>query len=205
MLWASVEVDVYPGGRADSDDGYVAVELVNISNTGTKIQYNFSIRDVHDKEVVNFPLSTDEFSALGSQAPRYNAWCARNFSERSTIMNALVDGSLIIEVRLKSTTTDKSKTQFIPTNPFNRNVSELFNEEETADLVFEVGGQQQAKGKRKRAKTATTNFYAQRIILQKCAPTLYEMCGESDEGGITTVSITDVKPEIFNHMLYYAY
>ena len=95
-------------------------------------------------------------------------------------------------------------TQFIPTNPFNKKVLELFMDEETADVVFEVGGQQQTKGKRKKAKTTTTDFHAHRNILKKCAPTLYEMC-KSDEGGITTVSITDIKPEIFKHMIHYAY
>ena len=49
-------------------------------------------------------------------------------------------------------------------------------DEETADVVFEIGGEQQTKGKRKRAKKCTTNFHTHRPILQKCAPTLYEMC-----------------------------
>jgi hypothetical protein len=31
------------------------------------------------------------------------------------------------------------------------------------------------------------------------------MCGKSDEGGISTVSITDVKPDIFKHMIYCTY
>ena len=136
-----------------------------------------------------------------------NSWGHKNFAKRSTLMELLVQGSLIIEVQMKLPSTGNKATQFIPTNPFNKNVLELFNEEETADIVFEVGGEQQAKGKRKRAKTATTNFYAHRVILKKCAPTLYEMCGSIGEGeeGITKVSITDVKPEIFNHMIHYTY
>ena len=100
-----------------------------------------------------------------------------------------------------------TSTQFVPTNPFNKFMLELFMDEESADVVFEVGGEQQTKGsRRKRAKTATTNFHAHRLVLQKCAPTLYDMCRGSDGGGgVTTISITDVKPEIFKHMIYYTY
>jgi len=120
-------------------------------------------------------------------------------------MDLLVEGSLVIEVRIKPPATDKSIIQFIPTNPINKNVLELFVDEESADIVFEVG-QQQEKGKRKRAKIATTNFHAHRLILKNNASALYEMCGKSDEGGgITTVSITDVKPEVFKHLIYYTY
>ena len=37
------------------------------------------------------------------------------------------------------------------------------------------------------------------------ASALYEMCRGSSDVGITTVSITDVKPEVFKFMLYYTY
>ena len=54
---------------------------------------------------------------------------------------------------MKSISTDnKSAIQFIPTNPINKNVLELFMDEESADIVFEVGGEQQTKGKRKKVK-----------------------------------------------------
>ena len=122
-------------------------------------------------------------------------------------MNALIDGSLTIEVRIKCATTDNNPiTQFIPTNPINKNVLNLYtNAEETADVLFEVGGQQQSTDTNKKSKTTAT-FYAHRLILLNSASTLYEMIGETDEsGGITTVSITDVKPGIFRHMIYYTY
>jgi len=95
-----------------------------------------------------------------------------------------------------------SITQFIPTNPINKNVLKLFMNEETADVVFEVGGEKHAKGRRKKTKSSTS-FHAHRNILQSCAPTLYEMCGA--DGGVRVVSITDVKTEIFYNILYYAY
>ena len=51
-------------------------------------------------------------------------------------MNVLIDGSLVVEVRMKSTSTE-SITQFIPTNPINKNVLKLFMNEESSDIVFE--------------------------------------------------------------------
>ena len=39
-----------------------------------------------------------------------------------------------------------------------------------------------------------------------CTSTLAELCKPpAGAGSVTTVSITDVKPEIFKHMLYYIY
>jgi len=37
--------EIYPGGHSESDEGNVAVALTNLSNTGIKIQYGFSVRD----------------------------------------------------------------------------------------------------------------------------------------------------------------
>jgi len=104
---------------------------------------------------------------------------------------------------MKCLSTGKSITQFIPSNPIHKNVLELFMNEETADVVFEVEGQQLETGADR--TEMSSNFHAHRPILQKCAPTLYEMCRKSDGSGITRVSITDVSPEIFKHMIYYAY
>ena len=121
-------------------------------------------------------------------------------------MEILVQGSLVIEVRMRPTSTDESISQFIPANPFNQNMLELFMDEESTDVVFEVNKEscQSEEHTNKMSKT-TTPFYAHRLILKNNASALYEMCGGSGEEDITTVSITDVKPEIFNHMLYYAY
>ena len=67
-------------------------------------------------------------------------------------------------------------------------------------------GSKQGKGTRKKAKTSTTTFHAHRFILQNVSTTLAEMCKPSGGGdATTTVSITDVKPDIFRHMLYYMY
>ena len=198
------KLKLYPGGGTNSPEGYISIYLCNISNKSINIQFDFGVRDADGKEVLYKKLDNKVFGALDNSP--HNAWGYPDFAKRSTLMDILVQGSLILEVRMKlPSSTDKSITQFIPTNPINKNVLELFMDEETADVVFEVGGQHQAKGERKRAKIATTNFHAHRLILKNNTSALYEMCKADGEERITTVSITDVEPEIFKHMIYYTY
>jgi len=193
---------LYPGGSNTSSEGFVAVQLVNKSNTSIKIQYGYSVRDANGKEVVHKAyVDNREFGPS-------NARCFKNFSKRSTIMNSLVGGSLVIELRMKTVSTDKSITQFIPSNPINKNVLKKFMDEESADVVFEVDNgccwQCRGKGKAK-SKTATT-FHAHRFILNDISTVLSELMRKPTEsGGITTVSVTDLSPDIFKHMLYDAY
>jgi len=193
-------LELYPGGRATSDDGFLSVELAHRSNTNVKIQYAMSVRNVDGKKVVHHKSQTYEF---GAQHKRYKT----NFSTRSSIMESLVQGSLVIEVLMKLVHTDKSITQFIPTNPLCKNVINKFMHEESADVVFEVdnGSLQSEEHTNKKSKTTTT-LYAHRFILQDVSTMLAELCKPAQDGGdITTVSITDAKPEIFRHMIYYAY
>jgi len=44
---------IYPGGRANSDEGYAVVALSNQLNTSIKIQYGYSVRDAGGKEEMN--------------------------------------------------------------------------------------------------------------------------------------------------------
>jgi len=202
-FWHKWRLSIWPGGEEDSPEGMVAVQLSNRSNESITIHWGCSVRDAHGKEVVDTEPHICEFGEVGGGD---NARCYSSFAKRSTIMKLLVQGSLIVEVRMKLPCTGSNDaTHFVPTNQFNQNMLELFNEEETADVVFEVGEEQQTKGRHKKAKS-TTNFHAHRLILKNNASALYEMCGSvSRGGGITTVSITDVSPGIFEHMLYYAY
>jgi len=197
-------LDLYPGGSNNSSEGYAAVVLCNASNASIKLQYGYSVRDANGREVV-YEQKNHEFDAVTGD---YNAWRVKDFAKRSTIMNTLVQGTLIIEVRMKlvDTNNKESITQFIPTNPLCKNVLQKFNDEESADVVFEVdnGSCQNEEHTNKKSKTTTT-FYAHRFILQNVSTILSELCKSDESGGITTVSITDVKPEIFRHMLYNAY
>ena len=198
---------LYSGGKEDSDEGFVALRLVNRSNESIKIQYGYSARGSYGLEMVNHvnPV-VNEFSAQSSIRD------TPNFAERSELLDVLVDGSLVITVKMKldstpQLSTDKSISQFIPTNPLTKNVLQKFMDEESADVVFEVnnGSGQSDEHTNKKSKTTAT-VYAHRFILQDISTMLSELCKPADSGGdITTVSITDVKPAIFKHMIYYAY
>mmetsp|Transcript_35063 Transcript_35063/g.59542 ORF Transcript_35063/g.59542 Transcript_35063/m.59542 type:complete len:223 (+) Transcript_35063:2-670(+) len=71
-----------------------------------------------------------------------------------------------------------------------------FMDEESADLVFAVGNEQDT--------ASTVAFYAHRFILKECAPMLALLAGSNVEDA-TPIPITDIRPNVFCHMLYYAY
>ena len=192
---------LYPGGNTISREGYISVGLANMANTNIKIQYGLSVRNAEGNCVPPTLSVTREFG--GNTLTGIS-----NFVERSKLMAMSVEGSLVIEVRMKPTATDnKSVTQFIPTNPLCKNILQKFMDEETADVVFEVdnGNCESEEHINKKTKTTTT-LYAHRFILQDVSTMLAELCKPAQDGGdITTVSITDVKPDIIKHMLYNAY
>jgi len=90
---------------------------------------------------------------------------------------------------------------FIPKNPINKNILKLFGDEDSADVVFEVGFVEDG---------STTSFHAHQLILKDGAITLAELCKQSSNPPHNTtaaliIPITDVKPQVFEHMLYYTY
>jgi len=119
-------------------------------------------------------------------------------------MDALVEGALVIEVRMKQAVgTDLRDMPFVPENPFFKMMHKTFLDEKSADVVFEVSGSDEVRSVgNKRAKKCPTVFHAHRFILQECASTLADLCTRVD---LTPVPITDVKPDIFRHVLYYVY
>ena len=196
---------LYPGGDDDSDDGMVALVLSNVSNADIKIQYGYSVRNAAGKGVVYHEPKTDVLDGLHGNCTSGRG--RPNFANLSVLMDALVEGSLIVEVRMKLVEASKYSSQFIPQNPITKNILNKFNDEESGDVIFETGSESQngEGGDLKNAETTTT-FHAHRVILQDGASMLAEMCKPSQAGDSTTfVSITDVKPEIFRHMLYYVY
>ena len=68
------------------------------------------------------------------------AWGLADFELRSKIIDSLVDGALVIEVHMKRLDPTEPTPPFIPDNPATcKIVQGLFLDEETADIVFEVG------------------------------------------------------------------
>ena len=204
-------LQLYPDGsdHMDPEEGMASIELVNKSESSIDMWFGYNVRDAKGKEIEGCSDRSELFEANSYRPNAYDRLHAHgdsNFAERSTLMGSLINGTLVIEVRMRL---EQFKTisipQHVPANPIMKNVLKLFNDEESADVVFEVR-LQQATDTHKRAKSLRVNFHAHRSILKNNASSLYEMCGASDGGGgITTVSITDVSPVIFKHMVYYSY
>ena len=197
---------LYPGGVVSSKMGRVAIVLCNRSNKSIDMNFGFSIKDGNGNQIASIQTSTHTFgpvgrSSLGSSSNM--GWY--DFVERSKLLNALVDGTLVVEVHMKSPTPIKAALpHFIPENPFCNNMLQLFNDKESPDVVFKVGDYQSKKSAEKAAKTAPAIFHAHCLILKAGSALLAVLC-ESKGDPTTPIEITDVSPDVFNYILYYIY
>ena len=194
------QVMIYPGGESRSSDGMISLYLERRSK-GKKmaIKYSGTVVYAHDGEDQIIRRASDVFD------DNSDGWGWKNFGLRKEIIcgakGCLVKGALTILVGMQL-------HQFIPKNPASSIMLNLFDDENTADIVFEISGQQQNQSEsecdRKRAKTSTAKLYhAHRLILQHHSSELSAICAISDES--TPIIINDVKPEVFRHLLYYVY
>jgi hypothetical protein len=183
---------IYPGGDADAEEGMVSVFLCNMSKQRVNICFGFSVEDCAE-----FKVASSIFEPVGE------AGCSlgtRKFV-RSKVIDSLVDGTLVIEVDMKLV--DRTKP-FIPENPSCKIIQGMFLDEEFADIMFEVGGQQSKSNARKKAKNLSLTFPAHRLIVRKCSSTLADLCGSAGDK-TTPIQIPDVSPDIFHHLLFHLY
>lgn len=201
---------LYPGeDRVEGTPlrGFTCLNIINMSEASTKIKFGFSVRNAAGREVLHEAPIIHHFGGVGSRKRGYGI---ANFSTRSKLMDALVKGSLVFEIRMKPM--EGLFPQFIPVNPISKNILKRFNDEESADMVFEVGGKKDrgenddgGEGSHKKSKTSTT-FYAHHLVLKDGAPTLADMYKTlAGSGDVVAMEINDVTPDIFRHMLYYTY
>jgi len=195
MQW---QVTICPGGSTESLDGMVSLGLERCSE-GRNLSISFSY---------GFIKGSDRFHRhmrVIFDGPYY--WGLNNFCSPSEITGNdedddgyLVEGSLTIHIGMQL-------DEFIPKNPASSIMLKLFDDEKSADIVFEICDQQKAEsesdGKGAKISTAKILYHAHRLILQHYSPELCALCTSSD--GITPIIITDVKPEVFRHLLYYVY
>ena len=187
---------LYPGGRTSSVDGMVSTFLYNMSDKGIKVKFGFSVKNKSNNSGWRGFLSKDEGSEF---APSGGSWGRDNFCKRTQLIENLVDGTLIVEIRMKKIG-ETTTTPFIPENPIAKNILSMFNDEESADVIFEVENEKVETTEHKRAKTVTS-FHAHRNILHTSSALLGELC----KSGANVLSITHVTPDIFRHLLYYLY
>ena len=79
---------------------------------------------------------------------------------------------------------------FVPKNRFVQNMQQLFLDEDTADMSFQV---------------QTQVFYAHKLVFKVCAKgsILATLCEDCDES--SPAPISDVDPRVFRHMLCHVY
>ena len=193
---------VYPGGLGASREGMMDAYLYNLTNKPIKVEFGFSVKDSAGKHVHDYSVPEAHEFNNKSVTNTTNQWGFRDYAKRSNIMKKLVDGALIIEVRMRNMNTEREDPPlFIPENPSNcKLLQSMFNDEESADVLFEVGGQSTKSSTRKKKAKTTTTFYAHRAIVRKSSSILGELCKSE-----ASVSITDVSTDIFRHVLHYLY
>jgi hypothetical protein len=185
-------LEIYPGGDADAEEGMVFVFLCNMSKKRVNICFGFSVEDCAE-----FKVASSIFEPVGEAGC---SWGKRK-CVRSEVIDSLVDGTLVIEVHMKLV--DRTKP-FIPENPSCKIIQGMFLDEEFADIMFEVGGQQPKSNARKKAKNSSVTFPAHRLIVRKCSSTLADLCGSAGDK-TTPIQIPDVSPDIFHHLLFHLY
>ena len=203
------ELRVYPGGSSLADDGNVSVKLgvKHLSEGTINIRFGMKLFDKFGKRRKSVSGKKVVFSADTNLG--FPVWGWDNFISRSKILDEsknILDSHGTLTVGVSIEEEEKSTTVFVPKNPFSNILEEMFNDEDTADICFEVSfaGEKEDDDGNKRVKT-TTPFYAHRLILKKSAPMLADICGSNDSGGVVTAPVNDIKPDIFRHLLSYVY
>jgi hypothetical protein len=204
-------LDIYPGGCDDAEEGMVCLGLWNMSDKAVEIDYSFSVNDGNGKQVAYKRSSrTRNFAPVGTvdlEGTQLNNWGFTNFAKRSDLLRSLVNGALVIEVRMKLATPTKSvPPPFIPENPSScKTIAGVFLDEKYSDIVFEVGGDQRKDNAMKVAKIARERFPAHRVIVANSSSILADLCESHDDSTTPIIQINDVTPDVFRLLLSYIY
>ncbi len=212
-------LEIYPGGTEDANEGYMSASLYHLSEGSTTATYQVMIIDKFGKKVSKHIKSS---ITRGSFEGDQGLGCP-NFVKRSHILdesqNILQsDGALTVVISIE----EDPLTVFVPNNPLLKTIQGMFLDEDSADVCFEVVCSAEAwdnkreqrqvpmaeakKGLKEKAK-ASGLFHAHHLILKKCAPMLADLFALDDDnnGRLATVTITDIKPDIFRHLLCCVY
>ena len=187
---------VYPGGSRSAAEGNVSAHLFHLSKETITAKFDINIVDKFgnlstDEDLI---MTKSEFSGDGTSCG-FPDLISRSdiLDESKNILDS--NGTLAVVV-----TVEEEPTVFVPQNPLLKMMQEMFNDENTADVCFEVGSADKEE--------LSISFYAHRFILEKSAPMLAAICESDDDnesGGVVTASVNDVEPHIFRHLLSYVY
>lgn len=193
---------LYPNGSIECDEPEkeISVFLCLQSRGPVKVEYSFSVSDFAHADNKIFQSTSKFVRSKGNENG-----CAK-FLKRELALTFLTEGALVIDVRMRPT---KYSSPFLD-NPSNQlTVKDFFNDEEYADVVFEVGGElkQQQLGnakQNKKVKTLSTKFFAHRLIMKKVAPQLAELCLPSQKSP-THIDLPNISPKTFEAVLLHIY
>ena len=192
-------VRIYPGGYEHGNFGKLSVYLEHCSEGNATVSYEICLqakcRSGYDK-------CRDMRRKIDQKFIGKDQWGWDDYCPRPSISNGLLDdnGTLALVVSVKR----DAASPFVPSNPMSGAITSMFLDEETADVCFEVSDMDATTGNSDDAAPSFVSFYAHHLILKACAPMLASLFVPNDDT-IETVSITDVKPAIFRHMLHYVY
>ncbi|KAL3761353.1 hypothetical protein ACHAWU_000487 [Discostella pseudostelligera] len=181
-------LSLFPRGEED-DAEYLSIFLRLRSDVCIEIECSFTLGDRIST------VKSYDFDGSGASLGFHSAWT------RETVLTSyLTNGSFVIEVRIKP---KLASPKFIPDNPLtSKDIRSLwFNEEEYADVVFEIVTKVARDGD---SNKASTTFYAHRNILRKAAPQLADLASMSKEKP-ARVEISNVSSRTFRAILSYIY
>jgi speckle-type POZ protein len=185
---------IYPGGHGEATN--VSIFLYQMIGGNITANYELMIIDKFGKKKKVFQRTNSfEGSDDGHGWP--------NFMKRSYILDESQnildsDGTLTVGISIKEEPTGV----YVTKNPLNKMIRGMFLDEDTADVCFEVCS---AEAKEKEVKPSDL-FHAHHFILKTGAPMLADLFDLEDrDGKLVTATVTDVKPDIFHHLLWYVY
>ena len=183
------KVVLYPGGFGEASGMMVSLYLQHCSETDISVVFYLSVKDKINETSVG--ASGDCMSHTFCQADK--TFGHEIFASRSAITesNVLEYGTLTVELRFKLDTGGDHYQQFIPKNRFVQNMKQLFLDQDSADISFEVGDQ---------------IFFAHKLVLRTCAKRsiLASLCDDCDESSSVPIS-SDLDPQVFRLMLFHTY
>ncbi|KAL7452277.1 hypothetical protein ACHAWC_004001 [Mediolabrus comicus] len=183
---------IYPGGDDDAAGGWVSVYLHHLSEGNITANMELTILDKLRNQNTR-KAATSSFEGMG-KGVGWSNFVTRPYilDESKNILDS--DGTLTVGVSMKEEPSDV----FVPKNPLLKTMQGIYFDRATADVYFEVF-HAEVKGEQKKAKVFIS-FPAHKKILQVCAPMLADLFGFDE-----TATITDIRPVIFHHLLYYVY
>ena len=105
-----------------------------------------------------------------------------------------------------ATPTTSVPPPFIPENPVAKMIQGLFLKNNSADIMLEVGGEEQLKDNAITvAKTAPVTFPAHSLIVANCSSIFAELCESNGDDRTTPIQITGVTPDVFGLLLFHMY